>query len=67
MVTNTKSASAKEQAFDADAYVSDFLRESPDFFARNPQLLLDIDVPHQQHGAIRMIISRSCCMTTPSG
>jgi len=55
MVTNTKSASAKEQAFDADAYVSDFLRESPDFFARNPQLLLDIDVPHQQHGAVSLV------------
>ncbi len=55
MAINTKSASLEEQAFDADTYVSDFLRESPDFFARNPQLLMDIEVPHQQRGAVSLV------------
>lgn len=56
MITNTKSASVvEEQAFDADAYVADFLRDTPDFFARNPQLLLDIEVPHQQRGAVSLV------------
>ena len=55
MIINSKSASAEEQAFDADAYVSDFLRDSPDFFARNPHLLLDLEVPHQQRGAVSLV------------
>lgn len=56
MITNSKSASVvEEQSFDADAYVSDYLRETPDFFARNPQLLLDIEVPHQQRGAVSLV------------
>ena len=55
MAINTKSASVEEQVFDADAYVSDFLRESPGFFARNPELLLDIEVPHQQRGAVSLV------------
>lgn len=56
MITTTKNASvAGEQAFDSDAYVADFLRESPDFFARNPQILMDIEVPHQQRGAVSLV------------
>ncbi len=48
-------AFAGEQAFDAEAYVADFLRESPDFFSRNPHILVDIEVPHQQHGAVSLV------------
>lgn len=56
MITTTKNATvAGEQAFDADTYVADFLRESPDFLVRNPQLLMDIDVPHQQQGAVSLV------------
>ncbi len=56
MITTTKNATAAgEQAFDADAYVADFLRESPDFLARNPQLLMEIDVPHHQQGAVSLV------------
>ncbi len=56
MITNTKSASvAGEQAFDADTYVAEFLRQSPDFFSRNPQLLMDIEVPHHQRGAVSLV------------
>lgn len=56
MIINTKSASAAgEVAFDADTYVAEFLRDSPDFFARNPQLLMDMEVPHQQRGAVSLV------------
>jgi len=55
MAINTRSASREEQAFDADAYVSDFLRDSPDFFARNPELLIDLEVPHRQRGAVSLV------------
>ena len=56
MITTKKNASyAGEQEFDADAYVADFLRQYPDFFARNPKLLMDIEVPHQQRGAISLV------------
>jgi len=56
MITNTKSATVvDEQAFDADAYVADFLRARPDFLIHNPRLLMDIEVPHQQSGAVSLV------------
>lgn len=56
MITSTKNTSVvEEQAFDADSYVADFLRDTPDFFSRNPQLLLDLEVPHQQRGAVSLV------------
>jgi len=60
MITNNKNASAaiNVSSFDNDSYVADFLRESPDFFARNPELLLELEVPHRQRGAVSLVERR---------
>ncbi len=59
MITSNKSTLVLEdQAFDGDGYVADFLRDTPDFFARNPELLLELEVPHHQHGAVSLVERR---------
>lgn len=59
MITTTKTTSvAEEHSFDNDNYIIDFLRETPDFFSRNPELLLEIEVPHQHHGAVSLVERR---------
>jgi len=60
MTNNNKNASAaiNVNSFDNDNYVADFLRESPDFFERNPQLLLELEVPHRQRGAVSLVERR---------
>jgi len=60
MITTTKAAlaAAEEHAFDSDNYVIDFLRDSPEFFSRNPELLLELEVPHQHRGAVSLVERR---------
>ncbi len=59
MITSNKSTLVlEEQAFDGDGYVADYLRDTPDFFARNPHLLLELEVPHHQRGAVSLVEKR---------
>ena len=47
-----------EQALENDNFVADFLRESPEFFSRNPDLLLELEVPHQHRGTVSLVERR---------
>lgn len=59
MIRNNKSTMlVEEQAFDGDLYVADYLREAPDFFTRNPDLLLELEVPHRERGAVSLVERR---------
>lgn len=61
MISNKQRALAEEQSFDFhefDEQVVDYLRNSPEFFARNSQLLLEIDVPHYERGAVSLVEKR---------
>jgi len=59
MITTTKTAiAAEEHAYDSDTYVVDYLRDTPDFFSRNPELLLELEVPHQHRGAVSLVERR---------
>lgn len=48
------SASANKKTLTAEA-VANYLREHPDFFERNPELLADIQLPHASGQAISLI------------
>lgn len=61
MISNKKQALVEDQDYnwqDQDVAVADYLRSSPDFFARNPDLLLEIEVPHYQRGAVSLVERR---------
>lgn len=61
MISNKKQALVEDQHYDyqdQDHVVADFLRSSPEFFARNPELLLEIEVPHYQRGAVSLVEKR---------
>ncbi|MEM7255860.1 MAG: DUF484 family protein, partial [Pseudomonadota bacterium] len=65
MISNKQRALADNQHFDYagqfsehDAPVVDYLRHSPDFFCRNPQLLMEIEVPHYERGAVSLVEKR---------
>jgi len=59
MITTTKTAiAAEEHAYESDSYVVDYLRDTPDFFSRNPELLLELEVPHQHRGAVSLVERR---------
>lgn len=65
MISNKQRALADNQPFDYagqyqehDAPVIDYLRHSPDFFCRNPQLLMEIEVPHYERGAVSLVEKR---------
>lgn len=58
MISNKTRALADHQAFDyqdQDNVVAEYLLQSPDFFARNPELLTRIEVPHHERGAVSLI------------
>ena len=61
MISNKKQALVEDQEYnwqDQDIAVADYLRNSPEFFARNPDLLLEIEVPHYQRGAVSLVERR---------
>lgn len=65
MISNKQRALAEKQHFDyadqvgeQDGLVVDYLRNSPDFFARNPHLLMEIEVPHYERGAVSLVEKR---------
>lgn len=65
MISNKQRALAEKQQFDYheptgynDSQVVDYLRSSPDFFARNPHLLMEIEVPHFERGAVSLVEKR---------
>lgn len=59
MITTTKTAiAAEEHAYESDSYVVDYLRDTPEFFSRNPELLLELEVPHQHRGAVSLVERR---------
>ena len=59
MILSKRNTSAvEEQDFDGDAYVVDFLRDTPDFFARNPELLMELEVPHRPRGTVSLVERR---------
>lgn len=41
-----------------DGSVADYLRASPDFFERNPELLMELSLPHQERGAVSLVERR---------
>ncbi len=41
-----------------DDSVAEFLRTSPDFFERNPELLMELSLPHHERGAISLVERR---------
>lgn len=61
MIGHKKRALREENLFnfhDSDRQIADYLRSSPDFFARNPDLLLEIEVPHHERGAVSLVERR---------
>ena len=61
MISNKKQALVEDQHYnypDQDHAVAEFLRSSPEFFARNPDLLLEIEVPHYPRGAVSLVEKR---------
>jgi len=61
MIGHKKSALHEDNLFsyhDSDQQIAEYLRASPDFFARNPDLLLEIEVPHHQRGAVSLVERR---------
>ena len=65
MISNKQSAFAEKQSYDyletvgeLDGQVVDYLRSSPDFFSRNPELLMEIEVPHYERGAVSLVEKR---------
>ncbi len=61
MISNKQRALAEEQSYgypEFDTDIVDYLRSSPDFFARHPQLLLEIEVPHYERGAVSLVEKR---------
>ena len=65
MISNKQRAFAEKQTYDyldtigeSDGQVVDYLRSSPDFFARNPELLMEIEVPHYERGAVSLVEKR---------
>ncbi len=65
MISNKQRAYADNQHFDyiekvaeQDGQVVAYLRSSPDFFSRNPQLLMEIEVPHYERGAVSLVEKR---------
>lgn len=61
MISNKQRALAEEQSFnyhEFDSEIVDYLRNSPDFFARHPQLLMEIEVPHYERGAVSLVEKR---------
>jgi uncharacterized protein YigA (DUF484 family) len=61
MIGHKKRALQEENLFhyhDSDQQITEYLRASPDFFARNPELLLEIEVPHHERGAVSLVERR---------
>lgn len=61
MISNKKQALVEDHDYNfqnQDLAVADYLRGSPDFFARNPGLLLEIEVPHYERGAVSLVERR---------
>jgi uncharacterized protein YigA (DUF484 family) len=61
MISNKQRALAEEQSFnyhEFDTDIVDYLRSSPDFFARHPELLMEIEVPHYERGAVSLVEKR---------
>ncbi len=61
MISNKKQALVEDHDYDyqiQDSAVVDYLRSSPDFFSRNPGLLLEIEVPHYERGAVSLVERR---------
>ncbi len=61
MISNKKQALVEDHEYnwqEQDMAVAEYLRGSPDFFARNPELLLEIEVPHYQRGAVSLVERR---------
>lgn len=61
MISNKKQALVDDQEYnwqDQDGAVAEYLRGSPEFFTRNPELLLEIEVPHYQRGAVSLVERR---------
>lgn len=58
MISNKNRALIEDRSFefhDQDVAVADFLRHSPQFFSRNPDLLLELEVPHHERGATSLV------------
>jgi len=52
---------SKQLDFDEHEYdlsVADYLRSSPEFFERNPDLLLQLSLPHQERGSVSLVERR---------
>ena len=61
MIGHKKSTLHEDNLFDyhdSDQQIAEYLRASPDFFARNPELLLEIEVPHHERGAVSLVERR---------
>lgn len=61
MIGHKKRALQEDNLFtyhDSDQQIAEYLRASPDFFARNPELLLEIEVPHHERGAVSLVERR---------
>jgi uncharacterized protein YigA (DUF484 family) len=66
MISNKQRAVAERQHFDFEQHVSeqqdgpvaDYLRSSPEFFTRHPQLLMEIEIPHYERGAVSLVEKR---------
>lgn len=61
MISNKKQALVEDHDFsyeNQDPAVADYLRSSPEFFVRNPELLLEIEVPHYERGAVSLVERR---------
>ncbi len=58
MISNKNRALIDDRSYefpDHDVAVAEFLRHSPQFFSRNPELLLELEVPHQERGATSLV------------
>lgn len=65
MISNKQPVLLEKQRFDYsdqfdenDLVVVNYLRSSPDFFKRNAQLLMEIEVPHHERGAVSLVEKR---------